>query len=72
MSGLLGDGLRFGYLVAPDPNRRVLESLAMSGLACAPLLIELARHWLEDGTVVAIQARQAEHAHCGRPSPARS
>ena len=32
------------------------------GLACAPLLIELARHWLEDGTVVAIQARQAEHA----------
>ena len=63
MSGLLGDGLRFGYLVAPDPNRRVLESLAMSwGLACAPLLIELARHWLEDGTVVAIQARQAEHA----------
>lgn len=63
MSGLLGDGLRFGYLVAPDPNRRVLESLAMSwGLACAPLLIELARHWLEDGTVGAIQARQAEHA----------
>lgn len=63
MSGLLGDGLRFGYLVAPDPNRRVLESLAMSwGLACAPLLIELVRHWLEDGTVGVIQARQAEHA----------
>ena len=60
MSGLLGDGLRFGYLVASDPNRRVLEGLAMSwGLACAPLLIELARHWLEDGTVGAIQARQA-------------
>ena len=63
MSGLLGDGLRFGYLVASDPNRRCWKPGHVVGWRA--LLIELARHWLEDGTVVAIQARQAGmRAHC--------
>lgn len=63
LSGLLGDGLRLGYLVAPAPARRQLEGLALSwGLTAAPLLIELARHWLEDGAIASIGKQQAAHA----------
>ena len=74
MSGLLGDGLRFGYLVASDPNRRVLEGLAMSwGWLARPC----SSSWRGTGwrTVLSARSRRGRRhmrAHCGGPSPARS
>ena len=56
--------------VRPEPARAGRPGHV--GLACAPLLIELARHWLEDGTSArSRRGRRHMRAHCG-PSPARS
>ncbi|MDH6234574.1 DNA-binding transcriptional MocR family regulator [Mesorhizobium soli] len=63
LSGLLGDGLRFGYVVAPQPQGGGLEKTALSwGLAAPPLICELIRLWLEGGIVRSIQVAQTDHA----------
>ncbi len=63
LSGVMGDGLRFGYLVAPRMLEARLERTAFSwGLAAPPLVAELARLWLEDGTIASLQNAQREHA----------
>lgn len=63
LSGAMGDGLRFGYLVAPRLLGARLERTTLSwGLAAPPLVGELARLWLGDGTLEALQSAQREHA----------
>jgi DNA-binding transcriptional MocR family regulator len=63
LSGVLGDGLRFGYVVAPQPQGGSAEQTAQSwGLAAPPLILELTRLWLEDGTIRSIQTAQTDHA----------
>lgn len=63
LSGVLGDGLRLGYLVAPRSPGARLERMALSwGLTALPLVAELARGWLEDRTVESLQIAQRQHA----------
>ena len=63
LSGVMGDGLRFGYLVAPTMLEPRLERTALSwGVAAPPLIAELGRLWLEDGTIASLQNAQREHA----------
>ena len=63
LSGAMGDGLRFGYLVTPCMVGPKLERTTLSwGLAAPPLVVELARLWLGDGTLEALQGAQLEHA----------
>lgn len=63
LSGAMGDGLRLGYVVAPGPQEARLEKAALSwGLAAPPLVSELARLWLGDGTIASLQSAQREHA----------
>ena len=63
LSGVLGDGLRVGFLVTPSRQEAALQRTALSwGLTAPPLILELARHWLDDGTVGRIQDAQTRHA----------
>lgn len=63
LSGVMGDGLRFGYVVAPRPHEAQLEKTALAwGLAAPPLVSELARIWLGDGAVATLQNAQRDHA----------
>jgi len=63
MSGVLGDGLRLGYVVTPKLQEAKLEKAAFSwGLTAPPLIVELARHWLDDGTIESLQKAQRTHA----------
>ncbi|WP_169457928.1 PLP-dependent aminotransferase family protein [Ottowia thiooxydans] len=63
LSGVMGDGLRFGYLVAPRPLGATTEREALSwGLATPPLVAELAHLWLGEGLLASLQSAQLEHA----------
>lgn len=63
LSGTMGDGLRVGYMVAPTPTGPMLERLALAwGIPAAPLIGELTRVWLEDGTVASLQGAQCQQA----------
>ena len=63
LSGVMGDGLRFGYVVAPKLKEARLEKTALAwSLAAPPLVAELARMWLRDGTIASLQSAQREHA----------
>jgi len=63
LSGVLGDGLRLGYVIAPGLQEAKLEKTVLSwGLAAPPLVAELARLWLADGTIASLQSAQRAHA----------
>jgi DNA-binding transcriptional MocR family regulator len=64
LSKCLGPGLRVGYLLAPSSaafERLVSSASAMTWMA-APLMGELARLWIEDGTAARVVAEKRAEA----------
>ncbi len=59
LSKAVAPGLRIGYMVAPAAWRPAVSSaLRITTWMASPLMAELARQWIEDGTADAVVARQ--------------
>lgn len=63
VSKSMAPGLRVGYVVAPERWRSAIETaIAVSAWMPPPLMVEIARRWIEDGTAVRLNAAQQAHA----------
>lgn len=66
LSKALSSGMRVGFLLPPAPGRdgdpleRVVANAVSITWAAAPLVVELARRWIEDGTAERTAVRKRE------------
>lgn len=63
VSKSMAPGLRVGYVVAPAPLLSAIEAaIAVSSWMPPPLMAEIARRWIVDGTGTRLNAGQQAHA----------
>jgi DNA-binding transcriptional MocR family regulator len=58
----LAPGLRFGYVVPPEPLRRAITSALGAMTWTSPLIAELVAQWLRDGTAASIVQQRVRTA----------
>ena len=63
VSKSMAPGLRVGYVAAPGPLLSAIEAaIAVSSWMPPPLMAEIARRWIVDGTCARLNAAQQAHA----------
>lgn len=61
-SKIIQPGMRIGYVIAPNDKAPVTSSIAQSlNFSISPLLLELTRTWIADGTAISIRNKNRRH-----------